>query len=119
MDFLFAQTAVVTPSDTDGIMAWFKDNWILLLVGYFLFKDQIDNLLKPKTPTVPVTPVTPTPVTPTPIVVTPPPAPVVTIPADHPILDLLVANLPKIIAIIGPLLAKAQAEEAKAAVKNS
>jgi hypothetical protein len=76
------------------------NNWILILLGLFLFKDQLLSFLKPAQPPL-VTPL-PTPVPPTPVV----PTPVVVV-DDRPIIDAILKILPTILPVILPLVAKA------------
>lgn len=91
----------------DSILELIKGiNPIFLIIGYFLFKDKIDLLFKPKPadPTVPVTPVPP-------VVV--PPAPV-----ERPILNLVTTQilpvlLPILIKLIQDQIKSAKAEDGK------
>lgn len=70
------------------------NNWIILVLGLFLFKDQLIALLTPKPkpvdPTVPV--VVPVP--------SPGPAPII-VPPDHPLVDVFIKQ---VLPILIPLL---------------
>lgn len=94
--------------DLSKIWELVMSNPLLLILGLFLFKDELKSLLGfIKLPT----PVKPDPVVPTPVVVVPPPSPVG---PDHPIVDTLVSILPTLLPILIGLLKQKAEQESKA-----
>lgn len=79
------------------------NNWIILLVGLFLFKDQIFAWLKPK-------PVDPTPV-PVPV---PAPTPAAVDP-DHPVLDVITKQ---VLPVLLPIIVQLIQDQVKSQVKE-
>lgn len=117
MLWLLAQTPVVPATDwatfiQNNMALWLAIIPIMVLAAQKIFPSWFPA---PKPPD--VTPVIPAPPAPGPGP-TPPPAPVITVPVDHPLVDLLTQLIPILLPLLTTLVTKAQAEEkAKAAAE--